>query len=159
MNLGIVSQTPLLKFDENIESEELTYKELGNHRYNYTIGGVSIMVNNLIERLQKEGFTDKVFWFSLNPHAPKKIITRDNFELHHIKMQSEMLKSYTNFKEILWNNIHGLKHGRFSREDYLGFLNYNWLVTKDMLELKDNIDILMIHDFQQLMIGSMLGPI
>ncbi|MGC8598856.1 MAG: glycosyltransferase family 4 protein [Thermoplasmata archaeon] len=159
MNLGIISQTPLVKFDENVESDELTSKELENYKHSYTVGGVSIMVNNLIERLQKERFANKVFWFSLNPPAPKRIIMRENFELRHIKMPNRMLKSYTNFKEILWNNIHGLKHGRFSREDYLGFLNYNWLATKEILEIEERIDILMIHDYQQLMVGSMLGPV
>ncbi|MGB9815149.1 MAG: hypothetical protein ACPLVI_04275 [Thermoplasmata archaeon] len=44
MNLGIISQTPLVKFDENVESDELTSKELENYKHSYTVGGVSIMV-------------------------------------------------------------------------------------------------------------------
>ncbi|MEM0116501.1 MAG: glycosyltransferase family 1 protein, partial [Thermoplasmata archaeon] len=79
-------------------------------------------------------------------------------ELYNITQQPMMLRAYTNFKEILWNNIHGIKHEEFSMEDYLGFLNYNWLVSKAILEIEENIDLLMVHDFQQLMIGSMMGP-
>ncbi|MEM0160401.1 MAG: glycosyltransferase family 4 protein [Thermoplasmata archaeon] len=159
MNIGIVSQTPLIKFNENAEKEHIIkLSDLDKKAYNYTIGGVSIMVNNLIRKMQDSKFATKVYWFALNPKAPYKIIVRDNFELYNISQQPKMLKAYTNFKEILWNNIHGFKHEEFDREEYLGFLNYNWLVAKGVLEMKENIDLLMIHDFQQLMVGSMIGP-
>ncbi len=159
MNIGIVSQTPLIKFNENAKNESIVrLSDLSEGSYNYTVGGVSIMVNNLIRKMQNSKFATKVYWFALNPKAPEKIIVRDNFELYNISQQPKMLKAYTNFKEILWNNIHGFKHEEFSREEYLGFLNYNWLVAERVLKMKENIDLLMIHDFQQLMVGSMIGP-
>ena len=52
-------------------------------------------------------------------------------------------------KKLAWRTI---------LDFYLGFLNYNWLVSKAILEIEENIDLLMVHDFQQLMIGSMMGP-
>jgi glycosyltransferase involved in cell wall biosynthesis len=159
MNIGIVSQTPLIKFNEYAKNEQIVkLSDVSKDQYNYTIGGVSIMVNNLIRKMQNDKFAAKVYWFALNPKAPSKITVRDNFELYNISQQPRMLKAYTNFKEILWNNIHGFKHEEFSREEYLGFLNYNWLVAKGVLEMEENIDLLMIHDFQQLMVGSMIGP-
>ncbi|MGC8497765.1 MAG: glycosyltransferase family 4 protein [Thermoplasmata archaeon] len=159
MNIGIVSQTPLLRFSETFDNEPIVkLSELDREKYNYTIGGVSIMVNNLIRKMQNEKFAKKVFWFALNPNAPERIMVRDNLELYNIRQQSKMMKAYTGFKEILWNNIHGLKHEKFSIDEYLGFINYNWLVTKGILELKEEIDLLMIHDFQQLMVGSLIGP-
>ncbi|MEM3965635.1 MAG: hypothetical protein QXP79_03480 [Thermoplasmata archaeon] len=125
MNIGIVSQTPLIKFNEEMEREKIIkLSELKKDSYNYTIGGVSIMVNNLIKKMQENKFASKIYWFALNPNAPYKIIVRNNFELYNITQQPMMLRAYTNFKEILWNNIHGIKHEEFSMEDYLGFLSW-----------------------------------
>ncbi len=158
--IGLVTQTPIIKFNRDFsKSKRLNLGEISNNDYQYTVGGVSNMERVLIREFIKDNFAKKIYWFSLNPNAPDIINIDKYIRIINLKPYSKYLRNYTEFKEILWNNIHSISSEEFSVDSYLGYLNHNWIFTKKILENAGNFDIYYIHDFQQLMMGSMIGPI
>lgn len=159
--IAVVTQTPIIKFNKNYSSSRKSIKieDLDPADYQYTVGGVSNMEKVLIKKLLEDRFAKKVYWFSLNPNAPENLVLNKKTRIINLRANPEYLKNYTDFKEILWNNIHGLDSKSFSVESYLGYLNHNWIFTKKILEKAGDFDVYYIHDFQQLMMGSFIGPV
>ena len=73
-------------------------------------------------------------------------------------MEPTQLNRYANFKEGMWNEIHGLGRLSFNAAEYEAYAEYNWLCTKIMLKMLNDVDFYWIHDFQQLHVGNLIGP-
>ncbi len=115
------------------------------------------MVFPIVKRLLQHGLVTRVSWISLAPNAPT------NFQYAGINFQNVLLEQrqlarYANFKEEIWNEIHGLGKSEFRPLDYEAYVNYNWLCSKLMLSMLSDIDIFWVHDFQQLHVGNLIGP-
>ncbi len=159
LKLGIVSQTPLVKFKKPFEKiDRIDLRKLSKEDYEFTVGGVTAMEKVLSEYLIENEIANEIHWFSLNPNAPKHVIVNDNFHLHNVSLPKNLLKQYTSFKETLWNNIHGIGKRSFNIKDYMGYLHHNWKLTENILNLSFDADVYVIHDFQQLLMGNFMGP-
>jgi len=158
--IAIVTQTPLIKFNNYyyINNNIININDLKPNEYQFTVGGVSNMEKVLIKKFLDDKFAKKIYWFSLNPNAPENIVWNKNIRIFNLKTSPKFLKNYTEFKNILWDNIHGIDSKSFSVQNYLGYLMHNWIFTKKILEKAGNFDVYYIHDFQQLMMGSLIGP-
>lgn len=167
LKLCINSQTPLVRF--KVPYHELLEKYPGNIEairlselvegadYDYSPGGVTTMLRPAVKQMIDQGIIDKPTWVSLGPGSPERI-DAGIASLYNVWLEREQLSLYANFKEGIWNEIHGLGTLSFKAQEYEAYVGYNWLCTKIMLEMLKNVDLFWIHDFQQLHVGNLIGP-
>jgi glycosyltransferase involved in cell wall biosynthesis len=167
VRICVNSQTPFVKF-------KLRYQELidkygylslpikledldPTFDYDYTPGGVTSMIYPLLRRMLEMGLISDPIWISLGSGAPPEVLA-ETIQLHHIQLDPREIPRYANFKEGIWNEIHG--HGKMHLlpEEYAAFTRYNWLTAEKMLQLLPETDLYFIHDFQQIQTGSLIGP-
>lgn len=70
-------------------------------------------------------------------------------------MKPEDLARYARLKEQIWEETHGLRPHAIMSPDFISYARYNWFCAERMLELP--VDVLYIHDFHQLQVGTMVG--
>ena len=167
IRLCINTQTPLIRF--NVPFQDLLEKyqvrngtiKLSDFRegvdYDYTPGGVTAMLQPIVKRLYDLDIIDKPAWIALGPGSPERIDS-DIASLYNVWLDRDQLSHYANFKEGIWNEIHGLGSHPFKSEEYEAYVEYNWRCAKIMLEMLKDIDFYWIHDFQQLHTGNLIGP-
>lgn len=167
IRLCINTQTPLIRF--NVPYQDLLEKyevrsgpiKLSDFRegadYDYTPGGVTAMLRPIVKRLTELNVIDKPAWVALGPGSPERVES-DIAHLYNVWLDREHLPLYTNFKEGIWNEIHGLGSLSFKADEYEAYVEYNWRCAKIMLDMLKDIDFYWIHDFQQLYAGNLIGP-
>jgi glycosyltransferase involved in cell wall biosynthesis len=168
LRICVNTQTPLVRFkttyselrerygysDDAIRLEELNQ----GVDYEFTPGGVTGMVHSALKRMTSTGLVRQdPRWISLGPGAPSEI-RFDNIRLYNVSLSEDKLIDYANFKEGIWKEIHGLGTLTFKPLEYEAYVEYNWNCAKLMLDMLRDVDLFWIHDFQQLHIGSLLGP-
>ncbi len=158
INLGIVSQTPVVRLSDDQNSETSGPSGIEGRRFVPTIGGVAPLIKTQLSELLKRKFIDRAVWFSLNPNAPKSMALSSKVKAVSVYLEGEGSKNYTNFKEEIWKNIHNLDSRDFTIREYLGYFKYNSRLAEIMLQDHEDISLFEIHDFQQLLLGAMLGP-
>jgi glycosyltransferase involved in cell wall biosynthesis len=127
--------------------------------YDYTPGGVTAMVIPVVERMLSMGMINSPSWVSLGPEAPGMVKMQSaKVRLYNVSLEPHRLSQYANFKEGIWNEIHGLGSLVFDPGDYESYVSYNWACAKLMLGMLKDIDLFWVHDFQQLHIGNLIGP-
>jgi Glycosyltransferase len=161
-SIAINSQTPPVRFDVNYREILERYEEkdlpldlsrLDPSDYTLTVGGVAKMMLGLIS---KANFS-RTRWVSLGPGYPPSVKMGD-VEVHFVDLEPNTLRHYTNFKEGLYNEAHGIKKYETNPRDYIAYATYNWLSSQKLLEFYDDTDIYFINDFQQLLVGGIIGP-
>jgi glycosyltransferase involved in cell wall biosynthesis len=167
IRICVNSQTPFVKFltpyQELLEkysslSTPLRLEELDlGVDYQYTPGGVTAMVFPLLERMQSQGIIYDPIWVSLASNAPEEADV-DHIRLLHVHLPEADVQRYANFKESIWNEIHGTGRFVIKSEEYEAFIRYNWLCAQVMLKMLNDTDLYFIHDFQQLLTGGLIGP-
>jgi len=161
VSIAINSQTPPIRF-------KLTYRdilekygemrlpisinELSEDDYSFTVGGVSKMMTSL---LIKGNFKLKK-WISLGPGYPPSIKLSD-IEIEFIDLDADVLRDYTRFKEGIYNEAHGVGKYNIIPKEYIAYAKYNWISAEKLLEFYQDIDIYLINDFQQLLVGGIIG--
>ena len=161
------SQTPFVKF--LIPNHELLEKYASlrhpvrledlqqGEDYQYTPGGVTAMVFPLLKRMHEQSIIYDPIWVSLGSNAPEEVQV-DHIRLFHVQLAEGDALRYANFKESIWNEIHGTGKFHINPEEYESFIRYNWLSAQEMLKLLRDTDLYFIHDFQQLLTGGLIGP-
>ncbi|RLG92599.1 MAG: glycosyltransferase family 1 protein [Candidatus Hecatellales archaeon] len=167
IKLCVNTQTPLVRFKLNYEEilekygylyEPINLKDLvENEDYQFTPGGVAEMTYAILKRFMVRGLVSSPKWVSLNPNAPLEVF-HEGVHIYNVQLPSFYVPRYTGFKEGIWREIHGLGKMEIRKEEYEAYAYYNWLCTQTMLKFLPDIDIFWIHDFQQLQVGSMIGP-
>lgn len=158
INLGVVSQTPVIRFKKEINYEISSIDDIGRDDYNFTVGGVTPLLMSQLKGLLREGVIKRAEWYSLNPNAPKRIKIEKNIEVINISLEERDSQLYTSFKQKVWNAAHNIHSGGFGIDEYVGYLGYNADLVQMMLKENADVDLFEIHDFQQLLVGSMIGP-
>ena len=158
IKLGIVSQTPVIRFTKSIRADSIKLADIDCSTYMYTVGGVTPMVMSQLKGLLNEKIISGAVWFSLNQNAPSRISISKLLDAINISLEAENSRDYANFKQILWDNVHNISSRDFSTKEYLGYFRYNSKLARTILQNYGNIDLFEIHDFQQLLLGAMLGP-
>jgi glycosyltransferase involved in cell wall biosynthesis len=167
LRICVNSQTPFIKF-------LLSYPELFEKYgrldlpvkiaqleeyvdYQYSPGGVTAMVYPLLKRMREQGMIANPTWISLGSDAPEEVLV-ENIRLNHVHLPDKDMPKYADFKESIWNEIHGIGKFTLRPDEYEAFIRYNWLSAQIMLEMLHDTDLYFIHDFQQLITGSLIGP-
>jgi glycosyltransferase involved in cell wall biosynthesis len=167
LRICVNSQTPFVKF--LLSSQELLDKyglfpfpvrleDLSpGIDYQYTPGGVTAMLYPLLERMHAQAMISDPVWVCLGSGAPEEVLV-DRLRLYHVQLSAGDLSKYANFKEAIWNEIHGVGVFEIKPEEYEAFVRYNWKSSEIMLKLLRDTDLYFIHDFQQLLTGGLIGP-
>ncbi|HZW56690.1 MAG TPA: glycosyltransferase [Nitrososphaerales archaeon] len=172
IRLCVNTQTPPIRFKLDypdlvekygtISDEVSGAHQLGTFKegidYDFTPGGVTSMVYPAIKRMKEIQLIDRAQWVSLGPSGPGEVAISDEILLHNVWMNPETLALYANFKEGIWNEIHGLGKLSFKPREYEAYVSYNWKCAQIMLQMMGDIDLFWVHDFQQLHIGNLIGP-
>jgi len=160
--ITINSQTPPLRLNISYEEilEKYAFKNeiidvsyLNQEDYQVTVGGVS---NMMLDYLKNNTFKIKR-WISLGPRYPPVMRFRD-IDLYFIDLDVSKLNGYTRFKEGIYNESHGLGKYELKAEDYIAYANYNWNTAQKLLEFYNETDVYLVNDFQQLIVGGIIGP-
>jgi Glycosyltransferase len=161
-SVAINTQTPPIRFTLTYRDllEKYGYLEppidlglLSNEDYHTSVGGVAKMMLSLINA---NAFS-KSRWVSLGPGYPPSV-KMTSTEVHFVDLEAKSLANYTRFKEGLYNEAHGLGKYELVGEEYIAYANYNWLSAQKLLEFYKDTDIYFINDFQQLLVGGIIGP-
>ncbi len=160
-SIAVNTQTPPVRFTVTyrdiverygVLNLPLDLSLLSPEEYYPSVGGVAKMMLGLLSRLNV-----KKRWVSLGPGYPPSAIMGD-VELHFVDLPAEQLALYTRFKEGIYNESHGIAKYTLSGEDYIAYATYNWLSAQKLLEFYSDTDVYFINDFQQLLVGGIIGP-
>jgi len=167
LRLCVNTQTPLVRFKLGYADLRDKYGYSGGPMsldrlergtdYEYTPGGVTGMVHAALDRMQARGMISDPTWVSLGVGAPREVIA-GRIRICNVDLEEDKLLLYTAFKEGIWREIHGLGELAFEPGQYQAYVEYNWMSSKVMLEMLPDTDIYWVHDFQQLLVGTMIGP-
>ncbi|MCH1770031.1 MULTISPECIES: glycosyltransferase family 4 protein [Metallosphaera] len=162
MRIAINTQTPPIRFN-------FTYKELlerygevlipldlsslSDQDYQISVGGVARMMMSLVKT---SGF-ERSRWVALGPGYPPQAVL-EGIDIHFIDLPPTLLSSYTRFKEGLYNEAHGMYNYNIVGSDYIAYASYNWHSALKLLEFYSDTDVYLINDFQQLLVGGIIGP-
>ncbi|QIW24019.1 glycosyltransferase family 1 protein [Sulfolobus sp. S-194] len=119
--------------------------------YYISVGGVAKMMLALSKKFSKTR------WVSLGPGYPPEVKYKD-LNIYFVDLNPKDLQGYTRFKEGIYNEAHGLSKYEIQPDDYIAYATYNWLSAQKLLEFYKDTDIYFINDFQQLLIGGIIGP-
>ncbi|MEM0321932.1 MAG: glycosyltransferase family 4 protein [Thermoprotei archaeon] len=167
LRVCVNSQTPFIRF--NLSYSELVEKygvlddpvdlkmlEQGVD-YDFSPGGVTAMVYPLIRNLLNEGYFSSAYWVSLGVDYPPNIRV-DNILLSHVELEDKYRRDYASFKERLWAEIHGFGEHDFLLPGYSAYVHYNSVNAQKLLEYVGKVDLFEVEDFQQLLVGQLIGP-
>ncbi len=174
LRLCVNTQTPLVRFRETgtakkkkAPPETTNLSDLTDGvDYTFSPGGVTRMVFPLVRRMIREGTLRDAHWVALNPTGPDTV-RAGGLTLHSVHLPKDRLKSYGIVKETLWGAAHRTVQDTppdedvFWTDDFSEYAYYNRLTAEVIGELDQryDFDLFYIHDFQQLPMGQMLGPL
>lgn len=151
IRLNLTYEEILEKYSFSTEAIDVSYLNIED--YQITVGGVS---NMMFDYLDSQNLKLKR-WVSLGPKYPPKMKIKD-IELHFIDLDVEKISGYTKFKEGIYNESHGLGSYEVIAENYIGYAKYNWNTAEKLLEFYNDTDVYFVNDFQQLLVGAIIGP-
>ena len=174
LRICICSQTPLLQFISERarrhvfgpfnRPSDLTGLVEGTD-YRYSPGGVTRMVLPLVRELQRQGVLGEAHWISLNSAAPPTVRI-PGLVLHSIALDRGRMSHYGATKEVLWSTIHGGGGSAAAAELFwtdafteYGYFNRRTAERIRELDKEHDFDLVYVHDFQLLPLGSMLGSL
>lgn len=163
MRISINSQTPPIKF--NLDYSSLLEKYgvlevptdlsiLDSSDYQFSVGGVPKM---LLQLIKKSNFSF-VRWVALGPQYPPIVKIRDNLMVYFISLDSTAMSGYIKFKEGIYNEAHGTSRYDMKPREYISYAYYNWDCAQRLLKFLEDTDIYFVNDFQQLLVGGIIGP-
>jgi glycosyltransferase involved in cell wall biosynthesis len=166
MKVCINTQTPPIRFKLSYTELLDKYGSLGDPLdietlqrgvdYDYSPGGVTAMILPLLANMSKSGFAKHPVWISLGVNFPPRVKLGD-ITISHVELDEEHLRDYASFKESLWSLIHGVEERPFTREEYLGYVHYNWANAEKLFHQVGDADLFFIQDFQLIQTGQLIG--
>ena len=166
MKICINTQTPPLRFKlsytELLEKygtldDPLDVKTLQEGvDFDYSPGGVTAMVVPMLAQLSKSRFSKDPIWISLGVNYPPTVRLND-VTISHVELDEDHLRKYASFKDSFWLLIHGLGGHQFSKDEYLGYVHYNWANAEKLFHYVGDADVFFIQDFQLIQTGQLIG--
>ena len=161
LRITLNSQTPPVRFNLTYQQMIEKYGELelpvdvsrlDPWDYQFTVGGVSRMM------LQLSSFLGlSPIWVSLGPGYPPSARI-GGITVKYVDLDPDDLAGFTSFKEGIYAESHGLSRYEFDPREYISYTVYNWESAKSLLDELDSTDVYLVNDFQQLLVGGIIGP-
>lgn len=129
------------------------------HReYEPNLGGVVPMMRALIHSGRTAGLQGETSWVALGGAGiPPVVHTNDGYTLSTFDLPEGTRRSYGRFKEAIWRSFHGPRGFRPSLSDYPGFVEYSARAALALLPKVADHDLLYVNDFQQVLVGGLIG--
>jgi glycosyltransferase involved in cell wall biosynthesis len=126
--------------------------------YEPNLGGVVPMMRALIGSGHAAGLTGETTWVALGGAGlPRKVRTNEGFSLETFELPAETRVRYGRFKETIWRSFHGPRGFRPSLSDYPGFVEYSSRTALALLPKAVDHDLFYVNDFQQVLVGGLIG--
>jgi len=126
--------------------------------YEPNLGGVVPMMRALIGSGRAAGLTGETTWVALGGTGlPPRVRTNEGFALETFPLPEETRRRYGRFKETIWRSFHGPRGFRPSLSDYPGFVEYSSRTALALLPKVIDHDLLYVNDFQQVLVGGLIG--
>ncbi|RLE49626.1 MAG: glycosyltransferase family 1 protein, partial [Candidatus Methanomethylicota archaeon] len=163
MKVSINSQTPPVKFSLDYSGLLEKYgvlevpvdlSSLDKTDFQLSVGGVPRMLLQLIDKSDFEF----VRWVALGPKYPPIVKVKDNLMVYFVSLDIATISGYIKFKEGIYNEAHGLAKYNIKPREYLSYAYYNWYCAQRLLRFLDDTDVYFVNDFQQLLVGGIIGP-
>lgn len=157
IRLCINSQTPPLRPIPGHTPPRSGRWELGTD-YVANVGGVIPMMRALLRRASGNWIAPNPRWVSLGgPGLPEELETSEGYVVETIGVDAATLAGYTRFKEAIWRSFHGPSTFSFPYEDYREFVEYGFRTADRLLRRVPDYDLFYVNDFQQLLVGILIG--
>lgn len=168
LRVCLASQTPPAKFRNAPGELAERYPDLAQPLdlrllqagvdYDWTTGGVPIMLRQLLAQARGLGLWKDASWVALNPTAPPEYLVEGTV-VRSVGLEPERLQGYAACKEKMWAEVHGLPlpGGAIKPAEFGAFTAFNWRTAREVLDLLPRSDVVFVHDFQLVQLGSMLG--
>ncbi|MCL4324424.1 MAG: glycosyltransferase family 4 protein [Candidatus Thermoplasmatota archaeon] len=158
IRLCINTQTPPLRLEEL--GGQRTPERISLETHAKSVGGVVPMMFSLLRTSAGKWVAPNPVWVSSGREGmAHEIVTEEGFRLDFVEVPSRVLPGYLRFKREMWDAFHGISHFSFDNQDYLAFVEYSHLCATKLLKFIDEVDAYYVNDFQQIQIGSLIGPV
>ncbi|MCI4335603.1 MAG: glycosyltransferase family 4 protein [Thermoplasmata archaeon] len=158
IDLCINSQTPPLSPRPGVSVADGHVWRRGRD-YDLQVGGVVPMMRALMGSGLDRWIRRPVRWIALGgPGFPEEITTDEGYTLETVQLTDAERKRYSRFKEAIWRSFHGPRGFRPSIADYHGFVAYSYRTAVKLLDRIPDHDLFYINDFQQILVGGLIGP-
>jgi glycosyltransferase involved in cell wall biosynthesis len=130
---------------------------LGRH-YTPQLGGVVPMMRSLLRYSRGRWIGRTPLWVALGGKGlPRNIRTSEGYSVETVSLSPEERKGYGRFKERLWRSFHGPRGLTPEPRDYPDFVTYSYRAALALLRHLTRYDLFFINDFQQLLLGGLVG--
>ncbi|HTT15617.1 MAG TPA: glycosyltransferase family 4 protein [Thermoplasmata archaeon] len=131
--------------------------ELGRD-YTPQVGGVVPMMRALLRAGQGSWIAPRARWVALGaPNLPEEVRTSEGYTLETIRLEAAHRAGYGRFKEAVWRSFHRPQIPEHFDRDYRSFVRYSYLTADRLLQHAGDFDVFYIHDFQQILVGGLIG--
>lgn len=123
------------------------------------VGGVIPMMRSFLRTTTGRWVAPAPRWVALGaPELPGEVRTDEGYILETVPLDGATRGEYTRFKEAVWRSFHGpWGLGSVATRDYLGFVQYNHRTAEHLLRRANEYDIFYVNDFQQILVGGLIG--
>ncbi len=157
IRLCINTQTPPFRLEEFTGLRKGQKIPLGHHAQ--SVGGVVPMMFSLLQSATGKWIRPHPLWVSTGrPGTPSEVSTVEGYRLAFVSVPDDVMKGYLEFKRSMWNAFHSMGSFPLEGRAYSAFLDYSHRCAKKLLEYRDDVDAYYINDYQQILVGSMIGP-
>ena len=127
--------------------------------YTFPTGGLVPMMRSLLAVGMREGWlTRDPAWVALGSAGlPRRIHLDEGFTVETVSLEAKDRKGYTRFKESIWRSFHGPRGFRPSLGDHASFVRYSAASALGLLAHARSTDLFYVNDFQQVLVGGLIG--
>ena len=156
IRLCVNTQTPPIRPLPQADRDRAVWRL--REEYEPNVGGVVPMMRALIRSGRAAGLSGETTWVALGGAGlPLKVRTNEGFALETFDVPAETRARYIRFKETIWRSFHGPRGFRPSLSDYPGFVDYSARTALALLPKVADHDLLYVNDFQQVLVGGLVG--
>jgi glycosyltransferase involved in cell wall biosynthesis len=157
IRLCVNTQTPPIRpVGDAVERDRPVWRL--HREYETNLGGVVPMMRALIHSGRAAGLSGETSWVALGASGlPPHIRTNEGYTLDTFDIPEETRGKYGRFKEAIWRSFHGPRGFRPSLSDYPGFVDYSARAALALLPKVADHDLLYVNDFQQVLVGGLIG--
>jgi glycosyltransferase involved in cell wall biosynthesis len=127
--------------------------------YTFPAGGLVPMMRALLHSGLSGGWIARdPTWVALGaPGIPRRVVLDEGFTVETVELEARDRAGYTRFKEAIWRSFHGPRGFRPSLNDQSAFVRYSAASALGLLPHVRDTDLFYVNDFQQVLVGGLIG--
>lgn len=127
--------------------------------YTPQLGGVVPMMRALLKTGAASWIAPNPRWVALGgPGIPREVRTDEGYIVETIDLPDDRRAAYGRFKEAIWRSFHAPEISDTGTiADYRAFVEYSVRTADALLAHANEYDLFFINDFQQLLVGGLIG--